>query len=308
MSATVETMMYVREKPWHGLGTMVQEAPTSEEALRLAGLDWTVEQHPIFADGAEIPSYKANIRSSDSSCLGVVGNRYRVVQNAEAFKLHRFPDWRRRPLRNRWKLCGGKKIWLLAKMPDTEICGDKTEPYMVFTNSHDGTGTIRVCMTPIRVVCNNTLNLALNSAQRAWSVHHVGDISAKLSEAWHCLEMANGYMNDLAEQADRLANKIITDDRLREILNDLFPENDDMSDVQKRHVQRLKDEYMVCWFAPDIAKFRNTAWGAVNAMSDMVTHTKPHRNTASYQANNWNRVMSGHYLIDQMAAAVGKGV
>ena len=81
-----------------------------------------------------------------------------------------------------------------------------------------------------------------------------------------------------------------------------------MSDLQKRHVQQLKDEYMVCWFAPDIAKFRNTAWGAVNAMSDMVTHTKPHRNTASYQANNWNRVMSGHYLIDQMAVAVGKGV
>ncbi len=308
MSANVETMMYVREKPWHGLGTMVQEAPNSEEALRLAGLDWTVEQRPVFADGVEIPGYKANIRDSDGSCLGIVGNRYRVVQNAEAFSFTDSLIGGDVRYETAGSLCGGKKIWLLAKLPDTEICGDKTEPYMVFTNSHDGTGAIRVCMTPIRVVCNNTLNLALNGAQRAWSVHHVGDISAKLSEARHCLDMANGYMTDLAEQADRLANKTITDDRLREILNDLFPANDDMSDLQKRHVQQLKDEYMVCWFAPDIAKFRNTAWGAVNAMSDMVTHTKPHRNTASYQANNWNRVMSGHYLIDQMAAAVGKGV
>lgn len=86
MAANVETMMYVREKPWHGLGTMVEEAPTSADALRLAGLDWTVDKKNIqVCGGAKIQNFKANVRSSDGAVLGVVSDRYKIVQNAEAF-------------------------------------------------------------------------------------------------------------------------------------------------------------------------------------------------------------------------------
>ncbi len=306
MAALVETMMYVRETPWHGLGTKVDEAPTSADALRLAQLDWTVDQHPVFADGNEVSGYKANVRSSDGRCLGIVSNRYKVVQNVDAFSFTDSLIGGDVRYETAGSLNGGRKIWLLARLPETEICGDKTDPYMVFSNTHDGTGAVRVCMTPVRVVCNNTLNLALGSAQRAWSVRHVGDIAVRLNEARHCLDMANQYMGELGIEADRLANKTVTDERLKQILDELFPANDDMSDIQKRHVQQLKDEYMVCYFAPDIAKFRGTAWGAVNAMSDMVTHNKPHRNTANYRENNWGRVMGGHWLIDAMTAAVRK--
>lgn len=306
MAALVETMMYVRETPWHGLGTKVDEAPTSADALRLAQLDWTVDQHPVFADGNEVAGYKANVRSSDGRCLGIVSNRYKVVQNVDAVSFTDSLIGGDVRYETAGSLNGGRKIWLLARLPETEICGDKTDPYMVFSNTHDGTGAVRVCMTPVRVVCNNTLNLALGSAQRAWSVRHIGDISTKLNEARHCLDMANQYMGELGIEADRLANKTVTDERLKQILDDLFPANDDMSDIQKRHVQQLKDEYMVCYFAPDIAKFRGTAWGAVNAMSDMVPHNKPHRNTANYRENNWGRVMSGHWLMDAMTAAVRK--
>ena len=306
MAALVETMMYVRETPWHGLGTKVDESPTSADALRLAQLDWTVDQHPVFADGNEVAGYKANVRSSDGRCLGIVSNRYKVVQNVDAFSFTDSLIGGDVRYETAGSLNGGRKIWLLARLPEAEICGDKTDPYMVFSNTHDGTGAVRVCMTPVRVVCNNTLNLALGSAQRAWSVRHVGDISTKLNEARHCLDMANQYMGELSIEADRLANKTVTDERLKQILDELFPANDDMSDIQKRHVQQLKDEYMVCYFAPDIAKFRGTAWGAVNAMSDMATHNKPHRNTANYRENNWGRVMSGHWLMDAMTAAVRK--
>lgn len=132
----------------------------------------------------------------------------------------------------------------------------------------------------------------------------VGDISTKLVEAQQCLEMAGKYMDALADRADRMANTTVSDERLRKILDELFPEADDMSNIQKRHVQEMKDGYMVCVMAPDLAKFRNTAWGAVNAMSDFVTHSAPHRNTKNYQANNWNNVMNGHFLMDAMAKAV----
>lgn len=100
MSANVETMFYVREKPWHGLGTMVQEAPTSADALRLAGLDWTVEARDMWLNGGyePIPGYKANVRSSDNKVLGVVSDKYRIVQNADAFA---FTDGR-----NGLRICG----------------------------------------------------------------------------------------------------------------------------------------------------------------------------------------------------------
>lgn len=85
MAADLETMFYTREKPWHGLGVCVQEAPVSEEALRLAGLDWEVQQKPVYTESGIIPGYKANVRSTDQKVLGVVTDRYKVVQNTEAF-------------------------------------------------------------------------------------------------------------------------------------------------------------------------------------------------------------------------------
>ena len=196
MAANVETMMYVREKPWHGLGTMVEEAPTSADALRLAGLDWTVDKKNIqVCGGAKIANYKANVRSSDGAVLGVVTDRYKIVQNVEAFAFTDSLIDGEVHYETAGSLQGGKKIWLLAKLPDTEIVGDKTEPYLCFSNTHDGSGAIRVCMTPIRVVCNNTLNIALSGARRAWSVRHTGDIQTKLHEARMCLDMANKYMD-----------------------------------------------------------------------------------------------------------------
>ena len=89
MSANVETMFYVREKPWHGLGTEVQEAPTSIDALTLAGLDWEVIQKDVYTDdGSLISGYKLNTRSIDSAALGIVSDRYKVVQNEEERALH----------------------------------------------------------------------------------------------------------------------------------------------------------------------------------------------------------------------------
>ena len=211
MSASVETMMYVREKPWHGLGTQVEETPTSADALRLAGLDWTVEQRNIqVCGGTKISNYKANVRSSDGKVLGVVSDRYKIVQNAEAFEFTDSLIGGEVHYETAGSLNGGKKIWLLAKLPDTEIAGDKTEPYLCFSNTHDGSGAIRVCMTPIRVVCNNTLNLALDNAKRSWSVRHTGDIRRKAHEARACLYLAHNYIQSLAERADRMANTTVT--------------------------------------------------------------------------------------------------
>ena len=305
MPALVESMMYVREKPWHGLGTRVEEAPTSSDALRMAGLDWNVVQRNIqVCGGAKIQNYKANVRDSDGAVLGVVSDRYKIVQNTEAFEITDSLIGGDVRYETAGSLNGGRKIWLLAKLPETEIVGDKTEPYLCFTNTHDGSGAIRVCMTPIRVVCNNTLNLALCSARRAWSVRHTGDMASKMHEARVCLEMACAYMDELGQTADRLANTTVSRDKLGEILDEMFPITEDSTDREKQNIQKLKDDYMVCYFAPDIMKFRGTAWGAVNAMSDMISHNAPRRKTANYRENNWGRIMDGHAMLDKFVSLV----
>lgn len=305
MSALVETMMYNRTVPWHGLGTKVDEAPTSADALRLAGLDWTVEQKNIqLCGGAKIQNYKANVRSSDGQVLGIVGDRYKVIQNSEAFSFTDDIIGGDVRYETAGSLNGGKKIWLLAKLPETEIAGDKTEPFMCFSNTHDGSGAIRVCMTPVRVVCSNTLNLALDGAKRAWSVRHTGDLQSKMHEARICLQMANAYMGELAKEADRLANTTVSRAQLDQILEELFPVDESSSQREKENVKKLKDEFMVCYFAPDILKFRGTAWGAVNAMSDMISHNAPRRKTANYRENNWGRIMDGHILMDKICEKV----
>lgn len=301
MSALVESMFSVRETPWHGLGTIVQEAPTSADALRLAGLDWTVNQNPVFTEGGfEIPNYKANVRSSDNTVLGIVTDRYKVVQNAEAFA---FTDSIINTGNVLYETAGslrnGKTIWMLARMPETNILGDKFDPYMCFTNSHDGSGAVKVCMTPIRIVCNNTLNMALANASRCWSTKHIGDISSKLEEAKHTLIMANNYMKKLDEEADKLANQKISEDEIAKILDELFPVNEDKdSDRKKNNVEEAKNQIMICYMAPDIAKFIGTKYGFLNAVSDWCGHATPTRNTANYKSNNWGRIMNGHPIFD----------
>ena len=313
MAANVETMMYVREKPWHGIGTMVTEAPTSADALRLAGLDWQVEQTPVFTeDLMEIPNYKANIRSTDRAVLGIVTDKYQIVQNAEAFE---FTDSIVGETENgvvtyetAGSLAGGKKIWLLAKMPTQKILDDDIEPYMVFSNTHDGSGAIRIAMTPIRVVCQNTLNLALNNAKRQWSTMHMGNMQSKLEEARMCLQLADQYMHNLDIEADRLANATLRKEQIDEILDELFPIDDNATDRKKRNVQSMKDDFYVAYFMPDILKFGESAYRAVNAMSDVVTHARPKRNSTNFNENRWGKIMDGHAMMDQFVTLVNQKI
>lgn len=306
MSANVETMFSVRETPWHGLGTIVQEAPTSKDALDLAGLNWTVDGKPVFdANGNPIKGYKANTRSSDGSVLGVVTDRYKVVQNSEAFDFTDTLIGEGVTYETAGSLKNGKTIWLLAKMPERNILDDKFDPYICFTNSHDGTGAIRVVSTPIRVVCNNTLNLALNTATRSWSTRHMGDMNSKLQEAKHTLQLANDYLDALADEADRLANEKFSNEEVLAVLDEMFPVNPEMSNRQRNNAEIVKDGIIACMYAPDLVKFLNTKWGFLNAVSDYVGHANPTRMTDTYAENNWGRIMNGHPIMDRAMALVG---
>jgi phage/plasmid-like protein (TIGR03299 family) len=151
MSANVETMFYVREMPWHGLGVRVEEALSSRKALELSGLDWSVIQKSIFtSDNDLIPSFKANIRESDGKVLGVVTDRYKIVQNNEAFAFTDSLVGEGVSYETAGSLGEGRKVWVLAKLPEKyKLLDDEVTPYLVFSNSHDGTNALKIAMTPI---------------------------------------------------------------------------------------------------------------------------------------------------------------
>lgn len=244
MAALVETMFSVREKPWHGLGTVVMEAPASAEALRLAGLDWNVVQEPIYTDFNEpIEGYKANVRDLDRKVLGVASDRYKVVQNTDAFSFTDELLGKGVRYETAGSLQEGKKVWLLARLPrEYIIAGERISPYLVFSNTHDGSGSVKVAITPVRVVCNNTLNLALNTAKRSFSMIHTGNIQDKIQEAKDMLFMAEEYMDCLSIEFEQLRRQKITDGQVKEYIELLLPMEKEPTDIQRKNIIRLRKD------------------------------------------------------------------
>lgn len=301
MAALVESMFSVREKPWHGLGTIVKEAPTSEEALRLAGLDWDVVQSPIYTNHGKVEGYKANIRNTDRQVLGVVSDRYRIVQNTEAFSFTDELLGQGVRYETAGSLMGGRKVWLLARLPrEFIIAGERISPYLVFSNTHDGSGAVRVAVTPIRVCCNNTLNLALSTAARSFSMVHTGDVKEKVSEAKQTLFMADNYMENLGREFERLRKQKISDQQVREYIDQLLPIEPGASSVTVKNMKKLRNDMAMRYFdAPDLKGVGNNAYRFINAVSDFATHAEPIRRTKNYQENLFMKTYEGNPMIDR---------
>ena len=244
MAAEVETMFYTREKPWHGLGTLVAEAPESREALRIDGLNWKVLQEPVYTENDElIQGYKANVRDSDRKILGVVTDRYKVIQNEEAFAFTDALLGEGVRYETAGSLQEGRRVWLLARLPrEYIIAGERISPYMVFSNTHDGSGAVKTALTPIRVVCNNTLNLALRTAKRSWSMIHTGDISGKIEEAKNTLFLADEYMSALGKEFENLRGIRLSEKQVMDYIEILLPVEENFTPQQKRGIERLRED------------------------------------------------------------------
>ena len=302
MAAEVETMFYTREKPWHGLGTMVAEAPNSKDALRLAGLNWKVLQEPVYTENEElIQGYKANVRDTDRKVLGVVTDRYKVIQNEEAFAFTDTLLGEGVRYETAGSLQEGRRVWMLARLPrEFIIGGERISPYMVFSNTHDGSGAVKTALTPIRVVCNNTLNLALRTAKRSWSMIHTGDISGKIEEAKNTLLLADEYMTALGQEFENLRKIKLSEKQVLDYIKILLPMEENYSLLQKRGVEKLRADMKMRYFdAPDLKDVGNNGYRFVNAVSDFATHSTPRRKTANYKENIFARTADGNPMIDR---------
>ena len=297
-----ETGFDARETVWNGLGREVQGAKSSAEAIKLAGIDWKVVQKKMTTeDGINIKGYYANVRDSDNKVLGIVGERYKIVQNNEAFEFTDELLGQGVKYETAGSLNGGKRIWLLAKTPnDYKILGDSIEPYLVFTNTHDGTGSIKVAMTPVRVVCKNTLNLALKKADRAWSARHTGNINEKLNQARQTLELADLYMQTLNQTFEELYKVKLDDKKVIELVDNLIPVDEDASTRMKENKNSIKSDIIFRYEeAPDLKDREKTGARFIQAVTDSVGHMEPKKLSANRQENFFNSMILKNELADR---------
>lgn len=279
MPAAVETAAFSDAKPaWHGLGTVL---PAGEfmhvgNVLQTAGLDWDVMKDPVknVRTGQIIPDRFAITRSSDDQFLGVVGSDYHTYQNREALDfLDNLVDSGDIQYESAGSLSGGKRVWIMCRRPeDLVVVGDQHAVYLFVTTSHDGSLAITAAATPVRIVCMNTLNIALAGAKQKWSVTHREGAQGKLAEAREALQLTWKYVEVFRQKGDKLGLVNVSEADFRAMLVAEFPEQK----LQKeKNVLGIIENRAQSITIPDDQ--RGTAWGALNAMTEFIQHKKEYR-------------------------------
>lgn len=275
-------MMYAGEVPWHGLGTQLDEPATAEEAIEAAGLNYRVELRSLATnDGIPVPKRKAVVRTDSNQVLGVVGASYQPIQNYQCFG---FLDCVVADGRLRYHTAGalgqGEKVWMLAKLPGEiriKESEDVTEQYLLLSNSHDGSSSLRVFFTPIRVVCANTLGMAERRGKgQGVSVMHKGNLAAKIGEAQEILGLAKRFYDDLDGHIHRLANHYPSREQLNRYFESLYPDSDLGKTRRARNVRAELFRLFENGRGMDIPETKLTTWAAFNAVTEYVDH---HRST-----------------------------
>lgn len=287
MAHEIETMAYAGEVPWHGLGVQVIDDLTPAQMLEKAGLDWTVNKVPTFCeiDGQKILTEdSALVRSSDNKVLSIVSGDWYPVQNHDAFEF--FNDFIMAgdmKMHTAGSLKEGKNVWALAKVNDSfEILGgDKVDSYLLFSNPHEYGKSIDIRFTPIRVVCNNTLTMALGTASdMVVRLNHRRAFDADLVK--RTLGVAHNKMATYKDAAEFLSSKRYNEESLSNYLRELFPslskENKEVMSRPAEHVMAVMDTQPGAEFAP------GSWWNAFNAVTYTTDHVLGHTNESRMQS------------------------
>jgi phage/plasmid-like protein (TIGR03299 family) len=287
MAHEVESMAYSGEVPWHGLGVQVIDDLTPDQMLVKAGLDWTVDKVPTYIDynDQKIPTEdSALVRSSDGKILSVVSDDWHPVQNHEAFEF--FNDFVMAgdmKMHTAGSLKEGKNVWALAKVNESfEILGgDKVDSYLLFSNPHEYGRSIDIRFTPIRVVCNNTLTMALGtSSDLMVRLNHRRSFDGEMVK--RTLGIAHNKMATYKEAAEFLSSKRYNEESLSNYLRELFPslskENKEVMSRPAEQVLAVVDTQPGAEFAP------GSWWSAFNSVTYATDHLLGHSNESRIQS------------------------
>ena len=252
MNQTTETDLIspaLRAAPWQELGTDVRGATDSATAIKRAGLDWEVHQTPVrYFDGTQeriIDSLKVNYRADTGEALGVVTDRYTVVQNKTVFKFADRLVGEGLQYGRAGEIQDGCRVWLEAALPATIILEDAFDPYLLFTSGHDGKSAIQISMMAMRRVCANGMTIPI--ALRKWHLPHFKTVREKILDVRQALSQTGKYMEELSWRADALATEKLGQNDLRRFIEKLFPAEDTerKNNRIKREIERFHDCYFI---------------------------------------------------------------
>jgi phage/plasmid-like protein (TIGR03299 family) len=295
MAHEIESMFYTGVTPWHGLGTALDNPPTTEIAIREAGLDWSIVKHPIYlGDGTVVPRAMATVRTTDNAIMGVVSDRYTPLQNVEAFKFFDpLVESNLVTLETAGSLKNGQRIWILARIvgDDTRIVGDDmVRKFIMLSNSHDGTTAVRVGFTPVRIVCANTLSMAHgNRDSQLIRLMHSKKVTNNIDAVRDIINIANESFEASAEQFRFLAKKKINKDDLEKYVK-IVLDYEHVKDVDLSTRAKNQIAQVINLFdhgrGNDLVDTKPTWWRAYNAYTEFLTHESTKNDDVRYN-NLW---------------------
>ena len=300
----------VKEKAWHGLGQIVKQYPTSEEAIKHAGLDYEVVKSPLFTNGSEIitdfnhlemnqntlevPNYFANIRTDNNTVLGVVGKDYHIVQNHEAFNFFDAIVGGDEGIlyETAGALGKGERIFITAKLPDYIRVGngdDVTEKYIFLTTSHDGSGSITAAFTPIRIVCQNTLNASLRNMTNVVRIKHTSGAKQRIENAHKIMGLANTLSTQLENIFNNWTKVRVTDQEVKKLIQLALCPNKETLDLLKKGAHdeistlfknTIDDafNYAMLSDTQQMDTTKGTLYGAYNAVTGYFHNVRNYKN------------------------------
>lgn len=275
-----------RTTTWNKIGTPISKANTVEEALNIANLNYTVEKVPVFLEnGLKVPGAFATKKVGTDDTFGMVGEKYEIVQNLEAFN---FVDTLL-PEGMKFIKAGEtpKMVYIIASLPDTYILNDKVTPYLIFQNSHCGKSTLKATITPLRIICQNQFNWAFRKASNKISIRHTRSAKEKLETAKDILVHNSEYLDQFKLEAEKLATTKITKNQLDTIIQTTFPILPEANTKSITNTEEKRERFLLAYNAEDNQNFKGTAWGLVNAYSDFITHKELQKETISAMENHF---------------------
>lgn len=279
-----ENRMFCVGKAWHDIGVRIEQEVNSEEAIKLAGLDYEVMKVPLYADvsGNKISAEVfGTLNKANNKILGTVTEKYKIVQNIKAFEFFdEVIKSKEAFYHSAGALGNGERIWILAKLPKNLLVfkDDIVEQYLLFTNSHDGTSAVKMYFTPIRVVCQNTLIASYKDQKEGISIRHIGNIKDKVEEARRLLGLALDFYKDFEIVTQKFINTNMTEQGFERYAFKVLDikENEEKSTNLENTIGRLSSLFRN-GKGNNVDGIRNTLWAGYNAITEYADHYKTTR-------------------------------
>ncbi len=290
-----------RTNAWSRIGTDVSSEAIVERAIKRAQMDWKVEQVPVTILGKIYDKQVANIRSDNKTILGIVGKDYNVIHNEEVFSMaNDLVNQGRAKLEKVGELDEGRKVWLIMKLLEQELLGDKISQYMILQSSHDGSIKLRGCIAPLRTICQNQINISFKESKIQWGIMHTTSAQERIKEVEKSIENATSYIDVFNKKAEIMAAKKVSDESFWRIMKELYPVTSNDSDKKRDRIEGIISDIRDIYVnGKDLQNFKGTGWGLINAISDINTHQEPVRKCEKWEEKVFEKLVNSNNIIDK---------